>query len=259
MTGIRSTRKSWLNLPPSTTRCSRASRGFLTSDSPSLMRLWLLGSVLLSLTACQWSKPPEERSLRLLRLVDLAQHDPELVIDLQYKHSHNLAGRPLYHPDFPALLHEGTAKRLKKAHRILRKQGLRLVIWDAYRPQETQWALWHASGHNETFVANPRKNPSLHSHACAVDVTLLHLDGSPAAVATGFDDFSAAAASDFPHPDPQVLAHREKLQRAMWAAGFGTLPHEWWHFMDQDYREIPVIDTSRLPARLQSMISSMSR
>lgn len=223
------------------------------------MRLFFWGILLLGLSACHWPSQPTDPSLRALRLVDLAQYDPELFIDLQYKHAHNLARRPLYHPDFPALLHEGTAKRLKKAHRILRKQGLRLVIWDAYRPQETQWALWHASGHNETFVANPHKNPSLHSHACAVDVTLLHLDGSPAAVATGFDDFSDAAASDFPHPAPQVLAHREKLQRAMWAAGFGTLPHEWWHFMDQDYREIPVIDTSRLPARLQSMISSMSR
>ena len=40
------------------------------------------------------------------------------------------------------------------------------------------------------------------------------------------------------------------------AAGFGTLPQEWWHFMDKDYKKIPFIATSTLPTELQSMIHS---
>ena len=190
------------------------------------------------------------------QLVDLSRIDRSLVIALQYKEAHNIAKRPLYHADFPALLHRNTATRLKKANALLRKNNLRLVIWDAYRPHETQLALWDASGHDDRYVANPHRNPSLHSHGCAVDVSLVHLDGSPAAVPTGFDDFSPRAASDYVHPDPVVQRHMRHLKEAMWAAGFGTLPQEWWHFMDQDYKSIPFIDSTTLPPELQKMIQS---
>ncbi len=190
------------------------------------------------------------------QLVDLKSIDRTMVIALQYKESHNIAKRPLYHANFPALLHRNTALRLKNANQQLRKNNLRLVIWDAFRPHETQLALWDACGHDDRYVANPHRNPSLHSHGCAVDVSLMHLDGSPAAVPTGFDDFSARAASDFVHPDPAVQNNMRYLKEAMWAAGFGTLPQEWWHFMDKDYKTLPFIDSSKLPPALQTMIQS---
>lgn len=223
---------------------------------PATIRLWLLLSSTILLGNCQFARSPEEETLRQLRLVDLSDHEPRWLVSLQYQKAQPLAKRPLYHPEFPALLHQGTAKRLRKANALLRKKGLRLVIWDAYRPHETQLALWDASGHDDTFVANPFHAPSLHTHACAVDVSLAHLDGRPAAVPTDFDDFSPRAASDYPHPDPVVRKNMRLLKEAMWAAGFGTLPHEWWHFMDKDYREIPCIATESLPESLQSMISS---
>jgi D-alanyl-D-alanine dipeptidase len=189
-------------------------------------------------------------------LVNLTSFDTSLRIALQYKEAHNFAGRPLYHRDFPALLHINTAKRLKKANHLLGKNNLRLVIWDAYRPHETQLALWDACGHDDRYVANPMRQPSLHSHGCAVDVSLEHLDGTPAAVPTKFDEFSPLAASDHHHPDPVVRENMRQLKEAMWAAGFGTLPHEWWHFMDKDYRQLPFIATDTLPAALQTMIHS---
>jgi D-alanyl-D-alanine dipeptidase len=189
-------------------------------------------------------------------LVELSSIDRTLVISLQYKEASNIAKRPLYHRDFPALLHRSTAARLKKANTLLRRKNLRLVIWDAFRPQETQWALWDACGHDPRYVADPSRNSSLHSHGCAVDVSLVHLDGTAAAVPTGFDDFSPRAASDFIHPDPIVQQNMRYLKEAMWAAGFGTLPHEWWHFMDKDYQKLPCIETKTLPPALQSMIQS---
>lgn len=208
----------------------------------------------LGLTACQLTN--SRMDLSATSLVDLKTVDRTLVIALQYKEAHNIAKRPLYHPDFPALLHQNTATRLKKANALLRNNNLRLVIWDAYRPHETQLALWDAAGHDDRYVANPHRNPSLHSHGCAVDVSLVHLDGSPAAVPSDFDDFSPRAASDFVHPDPAVQQNMRHLKEAMWAAGFGTLPQEWWHFMDKDYKKIPFIATSTLPTELQSMIDS---
>ncbi len=218
------------------------------------MRL-LTALIAFCLTACQVQQSPMD--LSATSLVDLKKVDRTLVIDLKYKEANNIAKRPLYHPEFPALLHKNTAKRLKKSHAILRKKNLRLVIWDAYRPNETQLALWDASGHDDSFVANPHRNPSLHSHGCAVDVSLVNLDGSPAAVPTAFDDFSSRAGSDYIHPDPVVRQNMRHLKEAMWASGFGTLPTEWWHFMDTDYKNIPFIDTDSLPASLQTMIRSM--
>lgn len=212
---------------------------------------------LLVLAACHsWLPTEKQMDLSRTDLVALARFDPTLRIALQYKEAHNFAGRPLYHQDFPALLHRNTAKRLKKANQLLRKHGLRLVIWDAYRPHETQLALWDACGHDDRYVANPMRHPSLHSHGCAVDVSLEHLDGTPAAVPTKFDEFSSRAASDYEHPDPVVRENMKQLKEAMWAAGFGTLPHEWWHFMDKDYRRLPFIPTASLPAALQTMILS---
>jgi D-alanyl-D-alanine dipeptidase len=211
----------------------------------------------LSLVSCHTLPISSSRmSLENTDLVDLSRIDRSLVMSLQYKEAHNIAKRPLYHPDFPALLHKHTAARLKKANALLRKNNLRLVIWDAFRPHETQWALWDACGHDDRYVANPARNPSLHSHGCAVDVSLVHLDGSPAAVPTDFDDFSPRAASDYVHPDPIVQQNMRHLKEAMWAAGFGTLPQEWWHFMDKDYKQLPFIETSTLPPALQSMIQS---
>lgn len=211
--------------------------------------------LLLALAACQsWWHNHSRMDLSPTPLVDLARFDPTLRIALQYKEAHNFAGRPLYHPEFPAMLHQNTAKRLKKANQLLRKQGLRLVIWDAYRPHETQLALWDACGHDDRYVANPTRHPSLHSHGCAVDLGLEHLDGTPAAVPTKFDEFSPRAASDYAHPDPMVRENMRRLKEAMWAAGFGTLPHEWWHFMDKDYRQLPFIPTDSLPPALQTMI-----
>jgi D-alanyl-D-alanine dipeptidase len=225
-------------------------------SAAALAQSWGLIAAL-TLSCCHTMPTSSSRmSLKNTDLVDLARFDRSLVISLEYKKAHNIAKRPLYHPDFPALLHRNTATRLKNANRLLRKQNLRLVIWDAYRPQETQWALWDACGHDDRYVANPARHPSLHSHGCAVDVSLIHLDGSPAAVPTDFDDFSPRAASDYVHPDPIVQQNMRHLKEAMWASGFGTLPQEWWHFMDKDYQQIPVIQTSTLPPALQSMIQS---
>jgi len=214
---------------------------------------WLL----LALVACHsWWATDRRTDLAGTDLINLTSFDPTLRIALQYKESHNFTGNPLYHRSFPALLHRNTAKRLKTANRLLGKKNLRLVIWDAYRPHETQLALWDACGHDDRYVANPMRQPSLHSHGCAVDVSLEHLDGTPAAMPTKFDEFSPLAASDHHHPDPAVRENMKQLKEAMWAAGFGTLPHEWWHFMDKDYRKLPFIATETLPSELQTMIRS---
>ena len=48
---------------------------------------------------------------------------PGIVVELRYATSDNVAKRPLYPPDMPCLLHPMTLARLKRAQKILRRQG----------------------------------------------------------------------------------------------------------------------------------------
>ena len=172
-------------------------------------------------------------------LIEIAQVDSSVAIDLRYKQGSAIAKKALYQADMPALLRPETAQRLKHANAILKKQGYRIKVWDAYRPPSAQIRLWDASGHNERFVANPYKSPSQHSCGTAVDVTLVTLGGSFVEMPTGFDSFTAQAAAGYQHPDPEVMENKRILQRAMKEAGFYALPAEWWHFIDANYQAYP--------------------
>lgn len=170
-------------------------------------------------------------------LIEIGEIDPSIVIDLQYTRPTTIAKYPLYPENFPALLRPETALRLKLANDKVKQHGLRLKIWDAYRPPSVQWELYEASGRNDTFVANPNNAPSQHSCGTAVDVTLVNIDGSPIPMPTGFDDFTPQASSYFNHADEDVAKNLKILQRAMRESGFHYLPAEWWHYIDANYRK----------------------
>ncbi|BDS06382.1 D-alanyl-D-alanine dipeptidase [Oceaniferula spumae] len=179
-------------------------------------------------------------------LIEIAEVDRSIFVDLQYKGASPISTEPLYSSDFKALLKPETAVRLKKANNLVKGHGYRILVWDAYRPPSAQMKLWHASGHNDTFVANPNSAPSQHSCGTAVDVTLVTSRGKPVKMPTGFDAFTANAASNYTHKDPEVLRNVQILQSAMHAAGFYPLPAEWWHYIDKNYHKYP--DTIPLSA-----------
>lgn len=172
-------------------------------------------------------------------LIDVREVDPAIRVDLQYKRPTTIAKSPLYPQGFPALLKPETAVRLKHANAFVREHGMRILVWDAYRPPSAQMQLWHASGHNDTFVANPHNAPSQHSCGTAVDVTLVSANGQPVKMPTGFDAFTPEAASGFSHPDPGIRRNLRILKSAMRRAGFYPLPAEWWHHIDRNYRKYP--------------------
>ena len=174
-------------------------------------------------------------------MVDIQRVDPSILADLRYKTSDNITKKPIYPQDMPALLRPETAKRLIHASDLVKKNGYRLMIWDAYRPQSAQIALWDASGHNSNFVANPYTNPSLHTHGVAVDLTLAFSNGSPAPMPTEFDHFSRKASPHYIHPNHIVRRNLRILKDAMEEAGFLYIHSEWWHFIDKDYKQYKII------------------
>lgn len=195
--------------------------------------------LLLLMGGCSVFPVSRNRVLARHNLIELKEVAPGVAIELIYKTPANLTRAPLYPADMPALLRPETAQRLARANEFVSARGYRLKIWDAYRPPEAQLALWDASGHNDLYVANPHHKPSQHSCGTAVDVTLVHPDGSPVRMPTGFDSFSPAAGCNVRHPDPIVRANLKLLQDAMKHAGFLMLTAEWWHFIDENYRNYP--------------------
>ncbi len=182
----------------------------------------------------------------IANLIEISEVDPSIIIHLQYTRPSRVAKSPLYSKNFPALLRPETALRLKHANNIVKKYGLRIKIWDAYRPPSAQMKLFNASGRDERFVANPERAASQHSCGTAVDITLVKANGNAIPMPTGFDVFTPQASSFYNHSDPVVAKNLKILQYAMHSSGFHHLPREWWHYIDINYKNYP--DTVPLSA-----------
>ncbi|WP_394620208.1 PLP-dependent transferase [Lentzea sp. JNUCC 0626] len=126
-----------------------------------------------------------------------------------------------------------------------------LLIWDAYRTQGTQHAIYDRYARElmvsedvdyerawELAAAYITPPGGYHPHGTggALDVSLL-IDGKPAYMGTGFDEFSVRSHADWYRHNPpeteqerEAARNREVLRSAMEAAGFVVLAKEWWHF-----------------------------
>ena len=175
-------------------------------------------------------------------LVDLHTIDPTIVIELRYASSRNIAGRPLYPADMPALVRPSVAAKLVEAQNYLLTRGYRLKIWDAYRPKAAHDQLWQLYP-DKRFVGNPADGVgSLHTWGAAVDATMVDNKGRDVQMPTDFDEFTPAAMLKYTGRDPFVKGHLLILQRAMARAGFLGMRTEWWHFISKGwtkYRAIP--------------------
>ena len=141
---------------------------------------------------------------------------------------------------------------LLKAQELLPK-GLRLKIYDGYRPiciQERLWRFYRQDVINKNpglsneeidfktsfFVSKPSNDimkPSLHNTGGAVDLTIVDENRKELNMGTKFDDFTDAAWSNHfeeYEENPEVKDNRRMLYNIMLAVGFTNLPSEWWHY-----------------------------
>ena len=97
-------------------------------------------------------------------------------------------------------------------------------------------------------VADPAKG-SNHNRAAAVDVGLVHPDGSDVELPTELDAFGARARADaVAGVSPAARRNRDLLRRAMEAEGFRVNRMEWWHFDAPEARGAPLLDVPLAPA-----------
>lgn len=173
-------------------------------------------------------------------LVPLCTVQPPLLAEVRYATRQNFTGETLY-PTPQLWLHGDTARALTRVQRDLRKHGLALKIYDAYRPFGVQRKMWDLI-RDERYVSNPAKNRGRHTRGTAVDVTLVNRLGRELPMPSDFDDFSVRARRDYQGGTPEQRHNRQLLQQVMQRHGFIPYPDEWWHFDLAGWENYAVFD-----------------
>ena len=180
-------------------------------------------------------------------LVDVSRAVPDAVIELRYATTANLLGRAVYPPDARCLLLAPVAERLARAAARLRPAGLRLRVWDCYRPHRASSGSCGGASRGAASSPNPAKG-SNHNRAGAVDVGLAAADGGEVELPTGFDAFEPRARADATRGvTAAARRNRDRLRAAMEAEGFRVNRMEWWHFDAPEARGAPVRDAPLAP------------
>jgi D-alanyl-D-alanine dipeptidase len=181
-----------------------------------------------------------------MTLVPIASPEFDLDVALAYATVDNFTGRPVYRADAACWLHPDAAACLAHAVALAKPLGLRLHIFDAFRPQAAQWALWNFNPDPE-FIADPRRG-SPHSRGAAVDLTLLDAQGRALEMGTPFDDFTAESHHASTNISIEAQKNRFLLLGLMSAAGWDFYRNEWWHYQLFDARaRYPLIEDAESP------------
>ena len=173
---------------------------------------------------------------------------PDALLDVRYYTTYNFVGERIDGYEQPVvLMTKEAAAALQHVNRDIRAQGLRLVIYDAYRPQRAvdhfvRWAedvsdtrmkaiFYPEVDKADLFERGFIAKRSGHSRGSTVDLTLLdEKRGMLLDMGGPFDFFGELSHPDFAGVTTEQHANRMLLRDAMVTHGFKPLSTEWWHF-----------------------------
>jgi D-alanyl-D-alanine dipeptidase len=178
-----------------------------------------------------------------MSLVEITAASHGVDIDLAYATANNFTGAAIYRRT-ACYLHPDADACLRRAIDLAARQGLGLRLYDAFRPSEAQWALWHHTP-DPDFVADPRRG-SPHSRGVAVDLTLIDGVGRELEMGTPFDDFTTLAHHGCTDVSTGAQRNRALLLGLMSAAGWDFYRYEWWHYQLFNSRTYPLYSDSAL-------------
>ena len=179
-----------------------------------------------------------------MRLAAITPSSHGVVIDLAYAGADNFTGKPVY-VRAACYLHADAERALKRAVTLAAVHGLRLKIFDAFRPSEAQWVLWSHTPDPE-FLADPRLG-SPHSRGVAIDVTLIDGGGRELDMGTAFDAFTPLSHHGNLALSAEAQRNRALLLGLMTAADWDFYRNEWWHYQLFGSRRYPLLGDSVLP------------
>jgi D-alanyl-D-alanine dipeptidase len=166
-------------------------------------------------------------------LVDVRTYAPAIRLDIRYATADNFTGAPLPGYCKPiAVVRRPAAQALGKVQARLARDGLGLLVYDAYRPARATRAMvrWaERTGHKWVLDQGYVARRSNHNRGAAIDLTLVRAtDGKPLGMGTPFDAFTTR--SHTANASGRALRNRLTLKRAMEAGGFRNYRREWWHY-----------------------------
>ena len=161
--------------------------------------------------------------------------------NIVYATKENFVHEQVYPENMPLLIEEGVWENLILINNELRQYGLRLVIYDGFRPRAVQNKFWDTffdtyNYHNESLVANPKKRGTHNITPNAVDLLVENVDGSPAELPYKFDDFDGRAAINYEECTSEAKKNRDILIRVAEKYGLVVNKSEFFHFTDQRVR-----------------------
>ena len=196
-------------------------------------------------------------------LVDIRERVPDIALDLRYARHDNFVGAPIDgYAAARCWLRAPAAEALQRVEASLRAEGMRLRLFDCYRPARAvrhfvRWVRNEADQRSKPqYYPNLDKHALLggyiapvsgHSRAATVDLTLLDCRaGAERCVAldmgTPFDFFDPLAHTDAPAATAAQRANRSMLRSAMEREGFSNYPMEWWHYTLAPAQSADVLD-----------------
>ncbi|MGH8177868.1 MAG: M15 family metallopeptidase [Steroidobacter sp.] len=215
----------------------------------------------LAASACLWiascgSPPPAvtvstATSADAAGLIDISRLIADAALDIRYSGADNFVGAPVDGYDAPkCYLLAPVAAALARVEQALRKENLRIRIFDCYRPVRAvrhfgRWAEDLADQRTKaTHYPNLDKRSLLgvyiartsgHSRGATIDLGLLRCDDegrtcTPLDMGTPFDFFDELAHTDSPAIGGEQRTNRHRLVDAMRREGFENYAAEWWHY-----------------------------
>ncbi|MDR2685525.1 MAG: hypothetical protein LBB23_01985 [Rickettsiales bacterium] len=143
----------------------------------------------------------------------------------------------------------------------LQELGLRLFVYDAYRPVAAQRFMYDTAPENlRAYIARPPTSESknaLHTRGAALDCFLVREDGTPLKFPSApdaffngwekdknYDEYLKRAHCDFYDANlpAEIFQNRALLQDLMREIGLNPLSSEWWHFSLPNGGEYPIIE-----------------
>lgn len=178
--------------------------------------------------------------------VDAAKVVPGLAVEIRYAGDNNFVGRPIDGYEKPlCLLTRQAAQALAEVARDLEPRGLKLKVFDCYRPKRAvahflRWAQAVTDVKNksayypdfdkrELFANGYISANSGHSRGSTVDITLVGKTGE-LDMGTPFDFLSRRSNTLNPTIGKEQLNNRVTLALAMSRRSFRAYDKEWWHF-----------------------------
>ncbi len=176
--------------------------------------------------------------------VDLKERIPDIHLQIRYHTPHNFTGAPLPGYGAPgAWMREKAADALAQVQDSLRKQGLSLLVYDAYRPIRGTLAMvaWAKRTQQTHLLKGYIATRSGHNRGHTIDLTICDAKtGKALDMGNAYDTLNET--SHTRNARGYALQNRLLLLRVMRSAGFRPYNKEWWHFsfrMPAKARDVP--------------------